>query len=827
MFEPSAPCRESDTRLAQIGLMLASGLFGLAVVLWVAANWQDFGKVGRFALVCAIIVITAAGSIVSVRMRAPATLIGLLSIGGLFALFGQTYQSNSNAYELFAIWAAVSLPWVIAARHDATWSLWTLVAFTALPLWISAQPPENWQASVAPVWAAAVILCLVLSPFLRLETFIGSTRWAFRLAVILTLGLVVTYTVPAIFAKQDGLLVAFLGVLIACGAVAGFAVMRPFSLALLAASALAVDVLVISALSKMLVTSNDLQGGFLLIGILSAGVVAGSAVAVLNIAKSRNGGALPTAGVAGFKTDMSTWPVAVLSGIGALIAALPILFFLGITFGMFLAKGIGTYVVGGAIIAGAMAGLHGASAISFRQQLSFIGLLVGMILLSIGSFRDLPAVPAAAMLMTTCTGLAILIRVRWINVLLGAASAALLVYILSTLFIGRSSLYLQAYVFQSMSYLIVGTLGALALVGLRQIAGGATVPEELRDRAQGFATGWCTTVLVGLMVGNPTFLLAGKWRQLEHFTQSSVAIDWTFAMPKIVAVVLVLATLTYLFTRYRAWRTIPAFAIGTVIAALAYVLPAVAGAFVIFGAALGTERRTLTGLAAFALIWLVGAFYYWLGWPLISKAYLLGCLGLALGGVILMSASGSDALPSTGTADDRKRATVTGGFQRGASALMVALAMLATAATAGMGIWQKEQILAQGRRVFVAIAPIDPRSLMRGDYMALNFKTVPLPRRNRRAAGQKAPTWAIASVGPNGVAEINRFAHEGDVTVPTDIALRIRMQKRRVIIGTNAFFFQEGEAVKYAQAKYGEFRVGPDGTPILVGLTGDDLQAIK
>jgi uncharacterized membrane-anchored protein len=46
---------------------------------------------------------------------------------------------------------------------------------------------------------------------------------------------------------------------------------------------------------------------------------------------------------------------------------------------------------------------------------------------------------------------------------------------------------------------------------------------------------------------------------------------------------------------------------------------------------------------------------------------------------------------------------------------------------ANLGIWQKEDLVANGQPVFVALAPVDPRSLLQGDYMRLNFR-VPVAR---------------------------------------------------------------------------------------------------
>lgn len=38
------------------------------------------------------------------------------------------------------------------------------------------------------------------------------------------------------------------------------------------------------------------------------------------------------------------------------------------------------------------------------------------------------------------------------------------------------------------------------------------------------------------------------------------------------------------------------------------------------------------------------------------------------------------------------------------------------------GIYEKETIAAQGTQVLLELAPVDPRSLMQGDYMRLRYK---------------------------------------------------------------------------------------------------------
>ena len=159
--------------------------------------------------------------------------------------------------------------------------------------------------------------------------------------------------------------------------------------------------------------------------------------------------------------------------------------------------------------------------------------------------------------------------------------------------------------------------------------------------------------------------------------------------------------------------------------------------------------------------------------------------------------------------------------------VLTGLSVLATVAAVGSGIWQNETILTQGRRVFIALAPVDPRSLMRGDYMALNFRAPRLPRASKTQPRPEMPVWAIAAVDANDVATVERYAYPGAQNLVGDLILKINVQRRRVVIGTNAFFFEEGTGERYARARFGEFRVGATGKPILVGLADENLQRIE
>lgn len=130
-------------------------------------------------------------------------------------------------------------------------------------------------------------------------------------------------------------------------------------------------------------------------------------------------------------------------------------------------------------------------------------------------------------------------------------------------------------------------------------------------------------------------------------------------------------------------------------------------------------------------------------------------------------------------------------------------------------ILQKERLLDEGRTILLRLAPVDPRSLIQGDYMALRYAfpdstIVPdsLPRRGR----------FVIDVGPDSVAHIDRLYQGGMPLGPEEHLLGFHRQGRQVYLGAEAFFFQEGHAEYYQDAEYGELKVSDDGESILVGL---------
>jgi uncharacterized membrane-anchored protein len=165
-------------------------------------------------------------------------------------------------------------------------------------------------------------------------------------------------------------------------------------------------------------------------------------------------------------------------------------------------------------------------------------------------------------------------------------------------------------------------------------------------------------------------------------------------------------------------------------------------------------------------------------------------------------------------------------------------ACVAVLALINFSIAAKERHLESGRVVYLELAPVDPRSLMQGDYMALRFRIAndARPAMERSESSRRGSFFGrgdlvtadgriVAAVDARSIATFRRL---DDRTPPAadEILLRYRVREGAVKFATNAFFFQEGTGKRYEGARYGEFRVAPDGELLLTGLRGKELERL-
>ncbi|OAV45649.1 GDYXXLXY domain-containing protein [Lewinella sp. 4G2] len=140
-----------------------------------------------------------------------------------------------------------------------------------------------------------------------------------------------------------------------------------------------------------------------------------------------------------------------------------------------------------------------------------------------------------------------------------------------------------------------------------------------------------------------------------------------------------------------------------------------------------------------------------------------------------------------------------------------------------MSISSKETLLKEGQLVLLELVPIDPRSLMQGDYMRLEYAIA--QRKYGEVYGKQG--YVVIRLDEDGVGEAQRYQQDKLPLEPGEILLPYRNSEWDTDIGANSYFFQEGREDDFAEARYGGLRVDDDGNSVLAGLYNEERQLIE
>lgn len=150
--------------------------------------------------------------------------------------------------------------------------------------------------------------------------------------------------------------------------------------------------------------------------------------------------------------------------------------------------------------------------------------------------------------------------------------------------------------------------------------------------------------------------------------------------------------------------------------------------------------------------------------------------------------------------------------------LAIGVAVLLILAASALTIWRFEHTLATGQTVLIELAPVDPRSIMQGDYMALAFT---IDRALPDDVSRHRYVWLTLT--EQGVARFHSLSNQ----LPQQqdkIGLLLRQRDGIYSVGPNAFFFTEGSAKLYEAARYGRFKIDRNGKALLTALVDENLQ---
>ena len=260
-----------------------------------------------------------------------------------------------------------------------------------------------------------------------------------------------------------------------------------------------------------------------------------------------------------------------------------------------------------------------------------------------------------------------------------------------------------------------------------------------------------------------------------------------------------------------------------------------------------TDNRAFFGLLVFAFVVYLGGFYYQLSIPLLYKGGLLVSFAVIFAIVTLFLHARYKA-PSQSAVENHSV------FK--APIWLVGVFVIALLGAVNYKVQQFEDVLATGKPVVLKIAPVDPRSLMQGDYMVLNYAILSeiqqsqflsesnesLESNESIDAGEANETIGIDESSPSGKKayilvhldqnHVATFCEEQS-EIPTDfkhctpnVYLPIRYKGGWLPkLPSQDYFFAEGKGEHYAQAEYAEYRF-KDGILLLARLLDKDLKGL-
>lgn len=135
----------------------------------------------------------------------------------------------------------------------------------------------------------------------------------------------------------------------------------------------------------------------------------------------------------------------------------------------------------------------------------------------------------------------------------------------------------------------------------------------------------------------------------------------------------------------------------------------------------------------------------------------------------------------------------------------------------------KENILSDGELLLFELAPVDPRSLIQGDYMVLNYAVS--RRVNRDSIPKKG--YMVVTKTTEGIAQRERLQANTTPLKDGEFLVNYTIPSWQMNIGANAYFFEEGKAEVYAAAKYGGIKIDNAGNSLLVGLFDENKELLE
>lgn len=288
---------------------IGATLFLLGILFFFASNWKEMSPELRLGVLQGSVGLTAvAACILGIRHALGQWLLiaSTVLVGVLLAVFGQTFQTGADSYEVFALWTFLTLVWVILAKSSGLWILWFAIAQAALSLYsgqvLVPDGVVDWSGSfiLQSLFSLAGLAAWEwLSPG---ESFRWLQKGWIRLVLVTNAVIWLSFCpwrwIFDIFSSNDlegWTLAGSLLWILAMGLGIYFYQKVRFTIGAMSSCLFSVGIITVSAIARVLIEIEDDSAAiYLLIGLISVVIFSLIATWIIRVSRSQNASVSPT-----------------------------------------------------------------------------------------------------------------------------------------------------------------------------------------------------------------------------------------------------------------------------------------------------------------------------------------------------------------------------------------------------------------------------------------------------------------------------------------------------------------------------------------------------
>ena len=273
-------------------LLFSGAALALAgIVFFFAYNWSRLSSRTKFSGIEIILLGCLIGTwkVGLNRIGGQVLLLAASMMVGVFlAVFGQTYQTGADSYELFLGWALLIFAWVLLGRFGALWIMWLTLLNVTLILYFSQIYPSNYDVDDALMLLLAFInvSALFAREFCHIKLKVkwleqNWLRWVLLLSVFIYLLIPSEEFIVDTARHWHSVVPLFVLIVVIVGAAAAYRYLSP-DLFALTQCALVSCIVGLTFVGRMIVAS-EIPFSFLVFGFIVVIVVSAMAVILRQI----------------------------------------------------------------------------------------------------------------------------------------------------------------------------------------------------------------------------------------------------------------------------------------------------------------------------------------------------------------------------------------------------------------------------------------------------------------------------------------------------------------------------------------------------------------